>query len=105
MLINKFQQLGISLNFGNSNPIKTKFDYCMLISTGADLCYNNKKLIGSAQCRKNGYILQHGSILYDYDKELLEKIFKEKVNTENITTIKEINPNLTKEEIINTLGG
>ena len=29
----------------------------MSVSTGADLCYQGKKFIGSAQCRKNGYIL------------------------------------------------
>ena len=75
----------------------------MLISTGADLCYHGKKLIGSAQCRKQGYILQHGSILYDYDKALLEKIFKEPVSTDEITSIKEINPKLTKEKIIDIL--
>ncbi len=100
ILIDKFSQLGIELDFGGSKKINTKFDYCMLISTGADLCYKGKKLIGSAQCRKQGYILQHGSILYDYDKELLEKIFNENVDTSAITSIKEINPNITKEEII-----
>lgn len=102
ILIDKFKILGINLDFGDSKPVKTGFDYCMLISTGADLCYNNKKLIGSAQCRKNGYILQHGSILYDYNKTLLEKIFKENVNTNSITTIKEINPQISKKDIINT---
>ena len=102
ILIDKFKILGINLDFGDSKPVKTSFDYCMLISTGADLCYNNKKLIGSAQCRKNGYILQHGSILYDYNKTLLEKIFKENVNTNSITTIKEINPQISKKDIINT---
>lgn len=101
ILIDKFQKIGIELNFGTTKKINTKFDYCMLISTGADLCYEGKKLIGSAQCRKNGYILQHGSILYDYDKKLLEKIFHEEVNTESITSIKSINPNITKEDIIN----
>ena len=104
ILINKFKSIGIELGFGNEKPINTNFDYCMLISTGADICYQNKKLIGSAQCRKNGYILQHGSILYDYDKELLEKIFKEKVSTEEITCIREINPKITKQDIINLLG-
>lgn len=103
ILINKFQKLGISLDFGTSKPIKTGFDYCMLVSTGADLCYNNKKLIGSAQYRKQGYILQHGSILYDWNKKLLETIFNEEVKTEEITTIKEINPDLTKENIIDVL--
>lgn len=103
ILIDKFKKLGINLDFGTSKPIKTGFDYCMLISTGADLCYKEKKLIGSAQCRSHGYILQHGSILYDYDKNLLEEIFKEKVSTDEITSIKEINPKLSKEEIIDIL--
>lgn len=103
ILIDKFKKLGINLDFGASKPIKTGFDYCMLISTGADLCYKEKKLIGSAQCRSHGYILQHGSILYDYDKNLLEEIFKEKVSTDEITSIKEINPKLSKEKIIDIL--
>ena len=75
----------------------------MLVSTGADLCWNNRKLIGSAQFRKEGYILQHGSILYDYDKDLLEKIFKEKVDTSSIVSVKEINPNITKQDIVELL--
>ena len=72
----------------------------MLFRSGADLCYKGKKLIGSAQCRKNDYILQHGSILYDYNKTLLEQVFNEPVNTDEITTVKEINPDLTKEKIL-----
>ena len=100
ILIDKFKLLGIDLDFGSSKPVHTGFDYCMLISTGADLCYENKKLIGSAQCRKNGYILQHGSILYDFDKNFLEQIFKEEINTDEITSIREINPNITKEKLI-----
>jgi lipoate-protein ligase A len=103
ILIEKFKRLGIDLDFGTAKPVKTGFDYCMLVSTGADLCYKNKKLIGSAQCRKNGYILQHGSILYDYDKALLEEIFAEEVKGDEITTIKEINPTITKDDIIKIL--
>ena len=103
ILINKFSKLGIELTFGGKKSVNTKFDYCMLISTGADLCYKGKKLIGSAQCRKQGYILQHGSILYDYDKELLEQIFHEKVDTTSVTSMKEINPKISKEELINVL--
>ena len=100
-LVGKFRKLGIELTLGGEHGVHTKFDYCMLISTGADLCFNGKKLIGSAQCRKEGYILQHGSILYDYDKTLLEEIFKEEVSTDSITSIKEINPDITKHDIIN----
>ena len=99
-LIEKLEKLGIHTEFGTQKAVRTKFDFCMLISTGADLCYQGKKLIGSAQCRKNGYILQHGSILYDYDKDFLEKIFKEKVSTDEIISIKEINPNLDISDLI-----
>ena len=101
MLIEFFSTLGINLDYGVNKKVSSKFDYCMLLSTGADVCFNNKKLIGSAQFRKNGYILQHGSILYGYDKELLEKLFHETVH--DITCIKEIMPTLTKEEIITNL--
>ncbi len=99
-LIEKLEKLGIHTEFGTQKAVRTKFDFCMLISTGADLCYQGKKLIGSAQCRKNGYILQHGSILYDYEKDFLEKIFKEKVSTDEIISIKEINPNLEISDLI-----
>ncbi len=102
ILIDKFAKIGINLDFGGTKKVNTKFDYCMLISTGADLCYGGKKLIGSAQYRKNGYILQHGSILYKYNKPLIEKIFHEKVDN-SITSINEIDPSVTKEDIINLL--
>lgn len=105
IIIDKFKLLGIELSFGTSKPVKTGFDYCMLISTGADLCYKGRKLVGSAQYRKHNYILQHGSILYDYNKQLLEKIFKEPVSTDEIVSVKEINSMLTKEEIIAILMG
>ena len=99
-LIRFFDTLGVKLNIGENSKKNTKFDYCMMISTGADVCYEGKKIIGSAQFRKNGYILQHGSILFSYDKILLEKLFKEKVSTDSITCVREILPNLTKEEFV-----
>lgn len=103
ILIDVFKKIGIELDFGGIKKYKGHVDYCMLISTGADLCWHGRKLIGSAQFRKNGYILQHGSILYDYNRDFLEKIFKEDVDTSSIVSIKEINPKLTKDEIIEKL--
>lgn len=103
ILIAAFKKLDIELDFGGIKKVNGHKDYCMLVSTGADLCYKNRKLIGSAQFRKEGYILQHGSILYDYDKELLEKIFKEEVDTFSIISIKEINSNITQKDVIDLL--
>ena len=100
ILIDFFKTIGVDLDFGENKKVSTKCDYCMLISTGADVCYNGKKIIGSAQYRKQGYILQHGSILFGYDKELLESLFHEDVSMESITTVNEILPNMTKEEFV-----
>ena len=43
ILINSLSKLGIELDFGGIKKYKGHVDYCMLISTGADLCYQNKK--------------------------------------------------------------
>jgi lipoate-protein ligase A len=100
-LIDFFKTLGVTLEYGINKKTDTKFDYCMLLSTGADVCYQGKKIIGSAQYRKSGYILQHGSILFGYDKNLLEKLFHEEVK--GITTVQEILPEITKENFIQKL--
>ena len=99
ILIDFFDTLGIKLEYGENKRVSTHYDYCMLLSTGADVCYQGKKIIGSAQCRKNGYILQHGSILFGYDKTLLENLFHEEVK--GITTVNEILPDMTKENFVN----
>lgn len=102
-LIDGFKILDIELDFPENKRPHTKFDYCMSISTGADLCYEGRKLIGSAQFRKEGYILQHGSILFDYNKDLIEKLFNEKINEGSIISLKVINPNISYEKIITAL--
>ena len=99
ILIDFFKTLGVDLEFGGGKYRGgANFDYCMLLSTGADVCYKGNKIIGSAQCRKHGYVLQHGSILFRYDKELLESLFNEEVK--GIATVKEILPNIDKEEFV-----
>lgn len=103
ILINGFEKLGIKLEFPQGKKAHTKFDYCMSISTGADLSYDGKKLIGSAQFRKEGYILQHGSILFNYDKELIEELFNEKVDETSLTCLEFINPNISCNEVIMVL--
>ena len=101
ILIDFFKTLNIELNFGSSKKVSMHHDYCMLLTTGADLCYKNKKIIGSAQYRKQGYILQHGSILFGYNKLLLENLFNETIS--DITTVNEILPNVSKESFVSKL--
>lgn len=98
-IIEGFKLLGIELELGGKKQVNTSFDYCMSISTGADLCYGDKKLIGSAQYRSQGYLLQHGSVLFSYNEELIDSIFNEKMDANTITCMKEINPNLTRDDV------
>ncbi len=100
-LILGFKKLEIELSYAKGEH--KNFNYCMNISSGADVSYQGKKFIGSAQFRKSGYLLQHGSIPYELDFELIEKIFKQKTEKENIITLNEINPNLSTRQIIAAL--
>ena len=75
----------------------------MNISSGADVSYQGKKFIGSAQFRRQGYLLQHGSIPYELDYDLIQKIFSQDVEKEHIITLNEINPNLSTRQIIDAL--
>ncbi|MBO6272186.1 lipoate--protein ligase family protein [bacterium] len=99
--IDIFKEIDINLTIGGLPRYISHNNYCMSLSTGADLCWNSKKFIGSAQCRKNGYILQHGSILIDYNKELIEEIFRENTDFSKIVTLKEIDNSITINDIIN----
>lgn len=100
ILIKTFKELGINLTIGGCPRHISKNNYCMSISTGADLCWNGRKFVGSAQYRKNGYILQHGSILFDYDSDLILKLFNEPTEFCSIVTLREISPVITIADII-----
>ena len=98
-LIFGMNKAGINIDFPEDKRVKTSTQYCMSLATGADLSYNGKKLIGSAQVRKSGYILQHGSILIDVNFDLIRKLFHEQINVDEITFLKEINYDLKLEEL------
>lgn len=93
-LIEGFKKLNIILEYPEYKKISCKGGYCMSLSTGADLSYRGKKFIGSAQFRKNGYILQHGSIPFKIDFNKINKIFLEPADFSKITTLHEIKPNI-----------
>ena len=103
ILIDIFKNLGIELTIGGRERYIKKTNYCMCVSTGADLCFKGKKFIGSAQYRKSGYILQHGSILLDYNKIMIERIFNTKIDFSHIITLNQINSDLTVFEIISAV--
>ncbi len=100
-LILGFEKLGIKLDYAGEKG--KNMSYCMNISSGADVSYNGRKLIGSAQFRSQGYFLQHGSIMYSADFDLIEKIFRQKVNKEAIVTLGEIDSSIKQNDLISAL--
>lgn len=104
-LISGFSKLGINLEYAKHE--NKNYNYCMNISSGADISYLGKKFIGSAQYRRQNYLLQHGSIPYSLDYELIEKIFSQKIEKNSIITLNEItdelNIELTTAKIIEAL--
>ncbi|MDE1761999.1 MAG: lipoate--protein ligase family protein [Candidatus Micrarchaeota archaeon] len=57
-----------------------------------DILVNGKKISGNAQTRRNGMLLQHGTILYDLDVERmfsLLKVSNEKISDKMISSVKE----------------
>lgn len=102
-LILGFKKLGIDLNFAREKDKLHHLQYCMEAASFADISYKNRKFIGSAQYRTNGYLLQHGSIPYSLDVETLEKIFNKKPNTNSFITLNEIKQDLSTRQIIEAL--
>ncbi|ANV85627.1 biotin--protein ligase [Picosynechococcus sp. PCC 7003] len=77
-LIAGFGELGIPLSYGHQQRNYGHFDSCFRTHTKADLVTETGyKLIGSAQLRRQGAILQHGSIRLTPDLGLYEKVFSE----------------------------
>ncbi|BAY23778.1 biotin/lipoate A/B protein ligase [Calothrix sp. NIES-2100] len=75
-LIQGWRSLGVELNYGTAGRGYIHNPNCFGTATGADLVLpDGAKLIGSAQLRRAGAILQHGSIRLRQDAELFTQIF------------------------------
>lgn len=78
-LINFLSSFGLCASFGYKDNCYTNSFDCFNSKTSADIVVQDIKVIGSAQCRKRGNILQHGSIRLDVINNLCGKTisFKE----------------------------
>lgn len=75
-LIQGWRSLGVDLHYGSTGRGYVHNPSCFGTATGADLVLtDNSKLIGSAQHRRRGAILQHGSIRLEPDTALFNQVF------------------------------
>lgn len=68
------RRLGVETELGQAQTAYRQNQDCFLATTGADLHYGGKKLIGSAQLRRRQAVLQHGSLLLDQSQTLMPRL-------------------------------
>ncbi len=62
--------LGIKAGIGSDQPSRSLISPgCFALSTRADIAVEGRKVIGSAQVRRSGFILQHGAIVISIDAD------------------------------------
>ncbi len=76
-------------------PEKIKTSICFNSSNWYELLVNNKKISGSAQRRISGKILQHGSILIDFDYEKNASLFNHNNNFDNVNDLNNLKNRIT----------
>ena len=74
---------------------------CFDLATRADFVVDGRKLLGAAQCRKNGAILQHGSLLLDVDENLW--LQRAGGTMANVVTLKSLGVQASRTEIVAAL--
>jgi len=98
-LIQGWRSLGVELHYGTEGRGYIHNPNCFGTATSADLVLpDGAKLIGSAQLRRGGAILQHGSMRLQPNAELFAQVF----GGESFTNV-ELPQSLTVEKIITAL--
>ncbi|MBD2346133.1 lipoate--protein ligase family protein [Anabaena subtropica] len=96
-LIQGWKAIAIELTYGTAGRGYIHNPNCFGTATGADLVLpNGTKMIGSAQLRRGGVILQHGSMRLQPDAELFAQVF----GAESFTPVQ---LNLSVEQIMTAL--
>ncbi|MEO1134554.1 MAG: lipoate--protein ligase family protein, partial [Cyanobacteria bacterium J06639_1] len=73
-LIRGVATLGVELEFGMAGRGYAGEASCFRTATSADLCWQGRKVIGSAQLWRGSAVLQHGTILLDPDRAIWDRV-------------------------------
>lgn len=75
-LLHGFKSVGIPAEMAQSKLANAESAACFDAPSWYELVVDGRKLVGSAQVRKDGILLQHGSIMLHLDAELLFKVIQ-----------------------------
>ncbi|MFH1238932.1 MAG: lipoate--protein ligase family protein [bacterium] len=85
-IVRGLESLGIEAEFFRApdesaeKAYAPKSNFCFANHSKYDVVFKGKKLVGSAQRRKNGFILQHGAILLDIDHQKTAYLNNQEIN-------------------------
>jgi lipoate-protein ligase A len=83
-LINGLTELGVETSMGKSADGSYKgYEDCFQATTQADLQYQGKKIVGSAQLRRRHGVMQHGSLMLNQPQDKMAELLGSKVDSEN----------------------
>jgi len=93
-LIRGLALLGIEAHLVPASREKaSRSAFCFSSPSSYEVAVKGKKIIGSAQRRCRGFILQQGSIILEIEREKLAAIFSDDADPSlNMTSIKEVSP-------------
>lgn len=74
-ILSGLAMLGVDATLGSEKASAPFPASCFAVSTAGDITWRGKKIVGSAQKREGGALLQHGSILLKPQAHLLAEIF------------------------------
>ncbi|MCP4254078.1 MAG: lipoate--protein ligase family protein [Candidatus Scalindua sp.] len=83
-IIQGLRTLGLNPEMNSSKVENRDNPVCFREPSFNELTINRKKFVGSAQVRKKGKLLQHGSILTGIDSEKYSSCFKEKPEADDL---------------------
>ena len=94
------RKLGVPAELA-SGEAKARTENCFASAARSDFVVDGRKLIGAAQCRKNGAILQHGSLLLEID----ESSWRAAVggSMEGTISLRQLGVTASSDQIINAL--
>jgi lipoate-protein ligase A len=107
-IVNALKILGIKEVSIKGPGENVKHNICYLRKGSSDVILYGKKVSGSAQFRKNGLLLQHGTVLLKFDPQTWLKVINipsEKLNEllNNVSGIYDLIGKVSLKELINAL--
>lgn len=77
-------------------------DNCFRAAAQCDFLVDGRKLIGAAQCRNHGVILQHGALLLEIDKKAWHQVFGDAMD--DAVSLRSLGIEASRDTIVEALG-